>query len=83
MTFRVKGKEGSNAAFNTLITPALGKPNHVVLSYYQGKMFWFMNGERQYVTQENLEMSNFLPEVCTSSLILGNNGGNQFMSGVI
>lgn len=33
MTFRHKGKEGALSSFNTLITPRIGSPVHVVLSY--------------------------------------------------
>lgn len=42
-----------------------------------------MNGERQVVQQTNLDMSEFVPEKCPGGLLLGNNGGNQFMSGTI
>jgi len=42
-----------------------------------------MNGEKQIIQQSNIELSEFTPETCTGGLLLGNNGGNKFMSGVV
>jgi len=36
-----------------------------------------MNGKKQQMEQEQLTMSEFLPETCTAGLMLGNNGQNK------